>query len=133
MKKFDFKRIATKAAGAATGGAAAALVQDSLFTDMNPKLKAGIQIVAGAVLPELAPKSDFLNAAGMGMIGVGSANLAKELNIISGVGSGVGNTDLPDTDTAYVTDTDYEIVDTANTGIEGFNEGIGTGENPYAD
>lgn len=128
MKKFDFKKIATKAAGAATGGAAAALVQDRLFTDMNPKMKAGIQVIVGAVLPELAPKSDFLNAAGMGMIGVGGANLAKEFNIISGV----GNTDLPGTDTAYVTDTDYEIVDTTDTGIEGFNEGIGTSENPYA-
>lgn len=128
MKKFDFKKIATKAAGAATGGAAAALVQDRLFTDMNPKLKAGLQIVAGAVLPELAPKSEFLNAAGMGMIGVGGSNLAKEFNIISGV----GNIDLPDTDTAYLTDTDYEIVDTADSGIEGFDDGIGTSDNPYA-
>lgn len=132
MKKFDFKKIATKAAGAAAGGTASALVKDKLLPDMNPKMRAALQIVAGAVLPELSPKSDFLNAVGMGMIGVGAADLAKETNLISGVGNN-SDIELPETDTVYVTDTDYEIVDTDNTGIEGFNDGIGTGgDNPYA-
>jgi hypothetical protein len=53
-KKFDFKRIAMKATGAASGGAVA-LASNKVLGKFNPKIRAIAKIAAGALLPEIAP------------------------------------------------------------------------------
>ncbi len=74
MKKFDFKRIGLRIAGV-TAGAAAGTLANKPLVNMNPKLRGVIKIGIGAILPELAPKGDFLKDVGAGIIATGAVDL----------------------------------------------------------
>lgn len=86
-KKFDFKRIGMKVAGVGAG-AVVGRVADKPLANMNPKLRAALKIGVGAVLPELAPKSPFIENMGSGVLAVGAADLFDNLTnkTVSGLG-----------------------------------------------
>lgn len=77
MKKFNFKKIGMRVGGAAVGGAAAKAV-NKVLPNLNPTMRSGGKILLGAILPELAPKSDLLGAVGMGMIGAATAEIVAD-------------------------------------------------------
>lgn len=79
-KKINFKEIALKAGGAAAGGAGSTLLNRApVIKDMDSKLRAGVKIVIGAVIPELFPKVKILDSVGNGMIGAATAELVEEI------------------------------------------------------
>ena len=89
-KKFNVKKIMSKVGGAATGGAIGQ-ASNKVLGKFDPKIGAGVKILAGAVLPELAPKSEFVSEMGSGMIGVGAAELLK--SFVPGL-AGIGADDM---------------------------------------
>ena len=83
MAKLNMKKIqdslVNKGLAGAAGGAVAQFVGDKLPASINPMLKNVGTIVVGAIVPELSPKTKFLEGAGAGMAGVGGANLLKSM------------------------------------------------------
>jgi hypothetical protein len=78
MKKIQDSLVNRGLAGAA-GGAVAQFVGDKLPASINPMVKNVGTVVLGAIIPELSPKTKFLEGAGAGMAGVGGANLLKSM------------------------------------------------------
>ena len=114
MSKLNIKKmvssVTSKALPAAVGGAASLAANKIIPASINPKIRAVIKIVAGAVLPELAPRIKMLEPAGLGFAGQAGAELAAELiPAIAGVDDmdGVGATE------EYVIDRDF---------VEGFDD-----------
>ena len=108
MSKLNIKKmvssVTSKALPAAVGGAASLAANKIIPASINPKISAVIKIVAGAVLPELAPRIKMLEPAGLGFAGQAGAELAAELiPAIAGVDDmdGVGATE------EYVIDRDF--------------------------
>ncbi len=108
MSKLNIKKmvssVTSKALPAAVGGAASLAANKIIPASINPKIRAVIKIVAGAVLPELAPRIKMLEPAGLGFAGQAGAELAAELiPAIAGVDDmdGVGATE------EYVIDRDF--------------------------
>ena len=100
MSKLNIKKmvssVTSKALPAAVGGAASLAANKIIPASINPKIRAVIKIVAGAVLPELAPRIKMLEPAGLGFAGQAGAELAAELiPAIAGVDDmdGVGATE----------------------------------------
>jgi hypothetical protein len=83
MAKLNMKRIQdaliNRGAAGAAGGAVAQFVGDKLPATVNPMVKNIGTILVGAIVPELSPKTKFLEGAGAGMAGVGGANLLKSM------------------------------------------------------
>ncbi len=121
--KFDFKRIAMKATGAASGGAVA-LASNKVLGKFDPKIRAIAKIAAGAILPELAPKSSFVNDMGCGMIGAGAAELTSVLVPALAVEKveGIG------TDRGYVIDEEYDLSGVGAPGAQADSPVVGTVE-----
>lgn len=86
-KKFDFKKIGMKVAGVGAG-AVVGRVADKPLANMNPKIRSIIKIGVGAVLPEIAPKSPFIENMGAGVLAVGAADLFDSMTnkTVSGIG-----------------------------------------------
>ena len=108
MSKLNIKKmvssVTSKALPAAVGGTASLAANKIIPASINPKIRAVIKIVAGAVLPELAPRIKMLEPAGLGFAGQAGAELAAELiPAIAGVDDmdGVGATE------EYVIDRDF--------------------------
>lgn len=78
MKKIQDSLVNRGLAGAA-GGAAAQFIGDKLPATINPMFKNAGTILVGAIIPELSPKTKFLEGVGAGMAGVGGANLLKSM------------------------------------------------------
>lgn len=76
--KFKIKDMAVRAGGV-TGGAVLAKLVNRVTGNMNPKLRAGIKIAAGAVIPEFMPKNKIVEHVGSGVMAVGAAELLDEL------------------------------------------------------
>jgi hypothetical protein len=76
--------------GIKMGGIAAAAFLDNLarknFTSINPKILAVAEIGAGIFLPKFL-KGPMGEAAGEGLIAVGTISLLKSFSVISGVGA----------------------------------------------
>lgn len=87
MKKIQDNLVNVGLSGAA-GGAVAGLAVEKIAPSMDPLLKNGIIVLSGALLPELSPKTKFLNGVGAGMAGVAGDNLRK--HFMGGGVSGVG-------------------------------------------
>jgi hypothetical protein len=105
MKKFNFKKIAMKAAGV-SGGAVIGVASNKLLGKFDPKIRGGAKILAGAILPEFASKSAFVGDMGSGLIAIGAMELAE--SFIPGLGasapvSGIGS------DEEYITDNEYNL------------------------
>lgn len=60
-------------------GAGVSVLADKPMQNMNPKIKAGIKIIAGAILPELMPKAPFVGSMGDGLLAGGVIDLTKDL------------------------------------------------------
>ena len=82
MAALNFKRLAGavtgKALPAAAGGALSLAANKLIPASVNPKLSAGLKILAGALIPELMPKMKALEFVGIGMCGQAGAELAAE-------------------------------------------------------
>lgn len=110
MEKFNFKQIGMRAAGAAAGGVGSNLVSD-MFSKLDPKLLGVAKIAVGCIIPEIAPKSKFAEAAGIGLAAGGSADLygaftKKEAPAVTG--TGVQDVTTPE----YNVDDDYRVTGT---------------------
>ncbi|MEI6694557.1 MAG: hypothetical protein WCO13_00705 [Bacteroidota bacterium] len=80
MKKFDIKKIGLNVAGLGAGAVAANAAVKFLPATMDNKIVSAIQIVAGAVIPEmLGKKSELITSVGNGIIAVGAMNLISTL------------------------------------------------------
>lgn len=125
--KMNFKKIGMKAAGGATGGVAGKMV-NKFLPNLNPKLRAGLKIIAGAAIPEFMPKNAFVGDMGVGMIAIGAAELVEELApaLVSGVAGkddGLGAID----DETFTIDTDYVVEGIGDqTPGGGKDEGLGS-------
>ena len=119
--KFNFKQVATRLAGSAAGGAVSYGI-DKMLPTLDPKIRAGITAVAGAVVPELMPKVKILSDVGSGMIGAATKDLLNEF--IGGgstpppVTSGIGEDQF--NDDQFVVDHDMSGLD--EDPISGFDE-----------
>lgn len=86
MKKgIDFTAILAGTAGAVAGGVGAAMLKK---IPLDSKYTNGIAVVAGAVLPLLAPNNSFIASLGAGMSAVGGQKLLAQLTgseLIAGV------------------------------------------------
>ena len=108
MKKFDFKKIGLKVVGVSAGAVGAELLNKPL-ENMNPKLRGALKIVAGAVIPEVAPKMAILGNVGDGIIANGAIDLYKGFteggsgDSTSGIGAGQFDDDQ------FVVDPDYVV------------------------
>lgn len=74
MKKLNFKQIGMRAAGAAAGGVGGEFL-NKLLPNMKPMIRGIAKMAIGVVVPELAPKSKFADAAGVGLAASGSVDL----------------------------------------------------------
>jgi hypothetical protein len=106
MKKFDFKKIAMKAAGV-SGGAAVGVVSNKFLGRFDPKIRGGAKILAGAILPEFAPKSSFVSDMGAGVIAVGATELLE--SFAPGLASSPAPVSGIYGDEEYVTDSEYTL------------------------
>lgn len=98
-KKFNVKRIVSRVGGAAAGGVVSQ-VSNKVLGNFDPKISGAIKVAAGAILPELAPKSDFVSQMGSGLIGAAAAGLVGALvPSLAGV-EGIGSEE-------YITDEEY--------------------------
>ncbi|MGZ4040409.1 MAG: hypothetical protein ACXVNR_07595, partial [Bacteroidia bacterium] len=88
-KKIDFKKIGMRFGGGAVAGAASFGVEALVPATVNPWFKAVGKLVVGAVIPEFAPKNDFLSATGAGFIACGTEQVGSIL--MAPATSGVGN------------------------------------------
>jgi hypothetical protein len=118
-KKFDFKRIGLRVAGVAAG-AVVGKIADKPLASMNPKIRSIIKIGVGAVLPEIAPKSAFVENMGSGVLAVGAGDLYDSMVNKTSTVTGIGN----DFDMALGATEDYEVTgigedENALSGIEG--------------
>lgn len=71
------------------GGAIGGKFLNTLFPDLDPKIKAGAKIVIGALAPTFIknPKTKMMaHHLGDGLVACGAIELAQELGIIAGVG-----------------------------------------------
>ncbi len=87
MKKssIDFTAIIANTAGAVAGGCGAAMLKK---LPLDSKLSNGIAVIAGAVLPLLAPNNSFITSLGAGMTAVGGQKLLADVtgsDLIAGV------------------------------------------------
>jgi hypothetical protein len=103
-KKFDFKKIGIRVGGSVAGGVVGRFA-DKPLANMNPKIRSIIKIGVGAILPELAPKSDFLGSVGAGLTGVGGADLFDTMVNKTAPVSGIGT----DFDMALGATEDYDV------------------------
>lgn len=88
MKKINFNEILMNTAGGIAGGVVAGTLVSKL--NINTTVKCGLGILTGAVLPVLAPKSNFLKAMGLGMSSVSGQKLAA--NFVPAIAGGVDDT-----------------------------------------
>lgn len=107
-KKIDFKKVGARVGGAAAGGAGAYGL-DKLFPEMDPRIRAGIKLGVGAIVPEFVPeKNKTLKAAaegfGSALMGAGGAEMMHAL--IKPAVEGVGNVGA---DEEYVVDVDDNV------------------------
>lgn len=103
MKKLNFKQIGVRAAGAATGGVGGELL-NNLLPNMKPMVRGIVKMAVGVVVPELAPKSKFADAAGIGMAASGSVDL---YNAIAKKQSGTGVQGVDGSE--FEVDNDYKV------------------------
>lgn len=87
MKKssIDFTAILANTAGAVAGGCSASMLKK---LPLDSKWTNGIALVAGAVIPMLAPNNSFLSSLGAGMSAVGGQKLLANVTgseLIAGV------------------------------------------------
>lgn len=79
MAKLNIKKLAMKAAvrggGALVGGAAGQAVNSIIPASIDPLWRGIGKAVIGAVIPEVAPKVEFLDYAGAGMVGQAGGEL----------------------------------------------------------
>ena len=81
----DFTAILAGTAGAVAGGCGAAMLKK---LPLDAKWTNGIALVAGAVLPILAPNNSFIASLGAGMSAVGGQKLLADVtgsDLIAGV------------------------------------------------
>lgn len=101
MKRLDFKKAGMQVI--ATGaGAVAGKVLNKPLSNMNPKLRGFMKIVAGALLPSLS-KGDFMQGFGHGLVAIGAAEIVTEFmpNL-----AGIGESDTVMTDVGFVEQSD---------------------------
>lgn len=103
-KKFDFKKIGIRVGGSVAGGVVGRFA-DKPLANLNPKIRSIIKIGVGAILPELAPKSDFIASVGAGLTGVGGADLFDTMVNKTAPVSGLGEA----YDMALGGDEDYDL------------------------
>lgn len=86
-KKFDLKKTGMKIVGIGAGAVAANALTKVLPASMDSKIVSGIQIAAGAFIPEvIGKKSELIENVGNGMIAVGAMNLVGDLtSTVSGI------------------------------------------------
>lgn len=123
MKKFDFKKIAMKVVGVG-GGAVAADLLNKPMANMNPLIRGGIKVVAGAVLPELMPKQPILEHVGCGIIASGAIDISQKF--LGGAAAEAATSGIEDdqfSEEQYVVDQDVN-------GLEDYETLSGTDEDP---
>lgn len=93
--KFDFKRAAAKTGGLAVGAIAADKVSGLLPSSLNPKVKSGLLLVAGAALSAFSAETGskvssktIISSIGDGMTAVSANNLFKAFTSASVEGIG---------------------------------------------
>lgn len=104
MKKLNFKQIGMRAAGAATGGVGGELL-NTMLPNMKPMVRGIAKMALGVVVPELAPKSKFADAAGIGLAASGSVDVYNSITKKSSSGTGVQGVDGSE----YEVDNDYKV------------------------
>ena len=85
MKKINFNEILMNTAGGVVGGVVAGTLVSRL--NINTTVKCGLGILAGAIIPVLAPKSNFVKALGLGMSSVSGQKLAA--NYVPAIAGGI--------------------------------------------
>lgn len=102
--KFDFKRIGMKAVGVG-GGAVAGEFANKLLANMNPMLRGGLKMAAGAILPEVIPMKDktLVDSLGSGIIASGAIDIYNNLGR-GAAASGIGDDLDQFVEEDYVTD-----------------------------
>ena len=134
MAKLNIKKLGKTAivrgGGALVGGAAGAAANKVIPASMNPVLRGALKAVVGAVLPEVSPKSEFVQAIGAGMTGQaggelfdhftgGSTSSVKGTEVISGDGEYIIDEEIHGTDDDQIIsgDGDEEYIE----GVEGID------------
>lgn len=110
MAKFNFKNISKRVmngGAAALGGGAGLALNKVIPASINPKMRSVIKILGGAIIPELAPKMNILESAGLGMCGQAGGELAGQM--IPSLG-GAGVEGIGKNDAEYVIDEDFQRV-----------------------
>jgi len=120
--KFDFKRLAMKAVGVGAGAVGGEILNKPL-ANMNPMLRGGLKIAAGAILPEVIPMKDksMVENIGSGIIASGAIDLYNQVAV-----KGIAGDDLD-----QFNDDDYIIEGIEESPINGVDNGPiqGIGEN----
>jgi len=101
--KFDFAKIGIKAAGLGVGVIGAGF-GNKLLPNLNPMLRGALKVAVGVGLPLIAPKQDFIEHIGDGIIAAGMGDVIKQ--VVPAL-AGIGMDDEAIGDQAYVDD--YEM------------------------
>lgn len=116
MAKFDFKKAGMKILGIGAGAVGGEVLSAKLLPKMDPALRGGLKIAAGAFGPTFmkGKGSDLVSNIGDGLIASGAIELAKKfipdlVNPVSTAGVGL----LPEKEN-YVIDEDFEQVADVN-------------------
>lgn len=138
MAKLNIKKLGkaviVRGGGGLVGGAAGAAANKVIPASMNPIVRNAIKAAVGAVIPEISPKSEFVKAAGSGMVGQAGGELFN--HFVGGSTAPVTGTETISGDGEYIIDDeisgdgdDLEVI--SGDGEEGdvYVEGIdGTGD-----
>ena len=103
--KINAKRIQARAmntVAAAGGGVAAALANGIIPTSLDPKLKAGIKLLAAGIIPELLPKQKWLEHFADGAAGVVGVEAAHSFGMANLTIAGIGEVGAHEIDEDYM-------------------------------
>lgn len=81
-----------QAAGLVGGSMAATVIQRVAGDKLNPKIMAGLQVVAGFMLSDKS-SSPLMNGIGLGLVSAGSISLTHSMGLINGLEDLVSGTD----------------------------------------
>jgi len=131
MAKLNIQKLGKAAivrgGGALVGGAAGAAANKIIPSSMSPVLRGVLKAAVGAVIPEISPKSEFVKAAGSGMVGQAGGELFEHFTGSSS-DSSVKGTEVISGDGEYIIDEEIHGTDDdqiiSGDGDEEYIEGI---------
>ena len=132
MKKFDFKKIGMNAAGVSTGAVGGQMLNKIGFVgNLKPVIRGALKIVAGAVLPELAPKNQFIGDVGNGVIAAGAIDAFSGMTNNTAPVEGIeGDQFVED---QFVVDEDIDDDNEEVSGLENENPISGADDDPISE